>query len=103
MPAQKRELYSSPNGDSWYLAREPETGRLFVRHEANIPSSGHVTDLDIGAFLSGGRRNPEHQALLHLIGTLVGSDPQRTAAKPVNLAIPTRAKQKKRRPPHRGG
>ena len=99
MPAQKRELYSSPNGDSWYLAREPETGRLFVRHEANIPSGGHVTDLDIGAFLSGGCGHPEHQALLHLIGTLVGSDPHRTAAKPVNLAIPTRQKQKKRRPP----
>ena len=33
---QERELYSSPNGDSWYLVREPETGRLFVRHKANV-------------------------------------------------------------------
>jgi hypothetical protein len=55
----------------WFLARDPETGRLFVRHEANIPSGGQVTDLDIGAFLSGGQRNPEHQALLRLIGPLV--------------------------------
>ena len=79
MSAQKRELYRSPNGDRWYLAREPETGRLFVRHRANFPSGGQVTDIDIGTFLSGGRRHPEHQALLHLIGTLVESDPRRIA------------------------
>jgi hypothetical protein len=77
MPAQKRELYSSPNGDRWYLAREPETGRLFVRHKANISSGGQVTDTDIGAFLREGHRHPEHQALLQLIGTLVEPDPQR--------------------------
>jgi len=79
MRTQERELYSSPNGDRCYLAREPETGRLFVRHKANVPSGGQVTDVDIGAFLSGGRRHPEHQALLHLIGTLVESDPRRIA------------------------
>lgn len=79
MPAQKRELYKSPNGDRWYLARESETGRLCVSHEANFPSGGQVTDIDIGAFLSGGPRHPEHQALLHLIGTLVESDTQRIA------------------------
>jgi hypothetical protein len=79
MPTQNRELYRSPNGDRWYLAREPETGRLFVRHEANLPSGGQVTDIDIGAFLSGGPRHPEHQALLHLIGTLIESHPEQIA------------------------
>jgi len=78
MPAQKRALYASPNGDRWYLARESETGRLFVRHKANVPSGGQVTDTDIGAFLSGGRLHPEQQALLQLIGTLVERHPQRT-------------------------
>ena len=82
MPAEKRELYSSSNGDRWFLVRKPETGRLFVRHEANIPSGGRVTDVDIGPFLSEGPRHPEHQALLHLIGTLVGSYPQPTARRP---------------------
>jgi hypothetical protein len=43
----------------------------FVRHEANVPSGGKQTDIDIGEFLSEGQRNPEHQALLRLIGTLV--------------------------------
>ena len=76
MPAQKRTLYSSPNGDSWFLARDPATGAVFVRHEANVPSGGHVTEMDIATFLSSGQRNPEHQALLQLIGTLVERDPQ---------------------------
>lgn len=67
------ELYSSPNGDRWFLARDPATGRVFVRHKANIPSGGQVTDIDIGAFLNQGRANPEHQALLHLIGTLIAN------------------------------
>ena len=71
-----RELYSSPNGDKWFLSRDPATGNVFVRHEANIPSGGQVTDIDIGTFLSGAGGNPEHQALLHLIGTLVGGFPQ---------------------------
>jgi hypothetical protein len=54
-----REMYWSPNGDRWLLARNPETGRVFVRHEPNLPS---------GAFLKNG---PEKQELLRLIGTLV--------------------------------
>ena len=67
-------LYKSPNGDSWFLARDPATGLAFVRHQANAPSGGQVTDIEIGAFLSG-PRNPEHEALLRLIGTSI-LDPQ---------------------------
>lgn len=67
----KRELYSSPNGDRWFVARDPATGNVFIRHEANAPSGGGVTDIDLGTFLSRGERNPEHRALLGLIGTLV--------------------------------
>ena len=72
----QRELYSSPNGDRWLLRRDPATGNTFVRHEANVPSGGKRTDIDIGEFLSGGQRNPEHQALLRLIGTLVENKPE---------------------------
>jgi hypothetical protein len=75
MPLEKREIYSSSNGDRWFLARDREASRVFIRHEANVPSGGQRTDLDIGEFLGGGRRNPEHQALLHLIGTLLDSNP----------------------------
>jgi hypothetical protein len=71
MPVDTRELYSSPNGDRWFLCCNPATGRVFIKHEANVPSGGQSTEIDIGAFLSGGPRNPEHQALLRLIGTLI--------------------------------
>jgi hypothetical protein len=64
-----RELYSSPNGDRWYLARD-RSGRVLVRHEPNLPSGGRSTEIDIGLFLRTGR-GPEHAELLRLIGTLV--------------------------------
>jgi hypothetical protein len=65
-----RELYHSSNGDRWHLARDPDTGRVFIRHQANLPSGGHVADIDVGVFLSQGK-GPEQQELLRLIGTLV--------------------------------
>src|SRR5262249_27175382 len=46
-----REIYQSANGDRWLLARDPDTGRVFVRHEPNLPSGGQVADIEIGAFL----------------------------------------------------
>jgi hypothetical protein len=64
-----KELYHSPIGDRWYLARDPDTGRVFVRHQANLASGGHVTDIDVGVFLSQGS-GPEQQELLRLIGTV---------------------------------
>jgi hypothetical protein len=75
VPAKTREIYSSPNGDRWLLASDSDSGRVFIKHEANASSGGQVTDSDIGAFLTRGPRNPEHQALLRLIATLVQDDP----------------------------
>jgi hypothetical protein len=72
--AQMTQLYRSPNGDTWFLGRDPATGAAFVRHEANIPSGGQVTDIPIGAFLNG-PQNPEREALLRLVGTLVPGTP----------------------------
>jgi hypothetical protein len=66
-----REIYHSANGDRWLLARDPNTGRVFVRHEPNLPSGGQVADIEIGAFLIAAGSGPEKQELLRLIGTLV--------------------------------
>ena len=71
MTVEKKELYSSPNGDRWFLARDRATGEVFVRHEPNVPSGGRPSDIEISTFLGQGQRNPEHQALLRLIGTLI--------------------------------
>jgi len=71
MTIQRRELYRSSNGDRWLLARDIESGEVFVRHEANLASGGQRTHIGIGAFLSQGGHGPEHQELLRLIGMLV--------------------------------
>ena len=71
MRIETRTLYQSSNGDRWRLARDAETGRVFIQHEANLSSGGRVTEMEISVFLSVGTRGPEHQELLRLIGTLV--------------------------------
>ena len=75
-----RELYLSPTGDRWFLARDSADGRAFVVHQPNLPSGGQRSEIEIGEFLCAGAHGPEHQALLRLIGTLaeLPSDPTRT-------------------------
>ncbi len=68
-----RKLYGSPSGDRWYLIRDI-SGEVFIRHEANIASGGHVAHVEIGTFLSSDR-GPEYQELLRLIGLLVEDQP----------------------------
>ena len=58
MAMNTRRLYRSANGDRWDLARDTATGRMFIRHEANEPSGGQVTDIEIGDFLTSGRAWP---------------------------------------------
>ena len=74
MAVATRELYSSPNGDRWFLACEIDSGQVFIRHEPNVPSGGVPEHIEVGAFLARGGQGPEHQALLRLIGTLVERD-----------------------------
>ena len=84
---EPRQLYRSPNGDSWFLVRDPVTGSAFVRHQANAPSGGQVTDIDLGAFLSG-PGSPEHEALLRLIGASI-FNPRGAEADDEPLAVNT--------------
>ena len=71
MSVKSQQLYSSPNGDRWLLCSESKTDRVFIRHEPNASSGGHASEIEIGTFLTRGPLNPEHQALLRLIATLV--------------------------------
>jgi hypothetical protein len=71
MTVETRLIYSSPNGDDWFLAYDTVSDRAYVQHRANAASGGHVTESPIGEFLGRGPHNPEHLALLRLIGTLV--------------------------------
>jgi hypothetical protein len=72
--SERRELYRSPNGDCWYLAREPENGHAFIIHHPNAPSGGRLSHIELGQFLRNGK-GPEQQAVLRLIGTLVEVPP----------------------------
>jgi len=72
---ERRELYRSPNGDCWFLGREPQDGPAFVIHQPNGPSGGPLSHIELGAFLNAQSVGPEHQALLRLIGTLVEIPP----------------------------
>jgi hypothetical protein len=65
---QQRKIYQSENGDSWWLCRE-EAG-VFVLHEANQPSGGTVSKIDLAQFLMNGKDGPEKSALLELVGGL---------------------------------
>jgi len=71
MAVARREIYSSPNGDRWLLARDSNSGQAFVVHEPNLASGGQPSQIEIGRFLVRGGQGPEHQELLRLIGTLV--------------------------------
>jgi hypothetical protein len=80
---QARVLYASANGDRWELAREPGSGRVYVRHRPNAASGGRTSEIEVGEFLArGGGHGPEHQELLRLIGTLVGEEGPAAAQPP---------------------
>jgi hypothetical protein len=66
---ESREIYTRPNGDVWSLARVNR--RVVVRHQANVPSGGNITDAELLDFLKAGRMGPEKQELLRMIETLV--------------------------------
>ena len=72
--SERRELYRSPNGDSWFLGREPTTGYAFIIHQPNSPSGGRLSHIELGEFLRN-KEGPEQQALLRLISSLVGKPP----------------------------
>jgi hypothetical protein len=69
--SDRTELYRSPNGDTWYLARDPASDQGFVIHEPNVPSGGRPSRIEIADFLRVNANGPEHQALLRLIGRVV--------------------------------
>lgn len=72
--SNRREIYRSPNGDTWFLGREPENGRAFIVYQPNAPTGGKLSHIELGEFLRTGE-GPEQQAVLRLIGRLVDVPP----------------------------
>ena len=73
--SERRELYRSHSGDTWFLGREPTNGEAFIIHQPNGPSGGQLSHIELGAFLRDGGNKPEQRALLRLIGMLVDVPP----------------------------
>ena len=71
MQTMYKEIYSSSNGDRWLLARNPDSGMVFVLHEANAASGGFGSHMELGAFLTRDRHSPQADRLIALIGSLV--------------------------------
>jgi hypothetical protein len=70
MMTPSKNIHVSENGDRWDLLQNAE-GRAFIRHTGNMLSGGHVTDIELSAFLATGRSGPEHQAVWRLLRSLV--------------------------------
>ena len=70
MTTQRRRLYTSSNGDKWYLCRE-RSGGVVVSHEPNRASGGQTSQIALSDFLAKQNQGPEHQALRQLIAELV--------------------------------
>jgi hypothetical protein len=60
-------IYTSSNGDSWSLARDPVSGAAAVMHRPNRQSGGQVSWIEIDRFLRNDPQGPEHQALRQLM------------------------------------
>jgi hypothetical protein len=67
MTSEMRLLYSSSNGDRWFLLRRAETGKLCVRHEPTPSSGGLSTDIEVDDFLARNGPAPEFQELRRII------------------------------------
>jgi hypothetical protein len=87
MPILKREFHRSARGpvssrdaeDWWFLARNSESGAVFVLHEwahtdvRRTKSTSNIGNehIELGTFLARGLATPEVREVTRLIGTLV--------------------------------
>lgn len=47
--SDRHELYRSPNGEAWFIAREPASGYAFIIHQPNAPSGGRLSHIELGS------------------------------------------------------
>jgi hypothetical protein len=74
MSTTVQNIYTSANGDTWRLIRDAASGQAIVRHEANQPAGGTVTDTDVDAFLHRAGAGPEFAALRRLLDAAATND-----------------------------
>jgi hypothetical protein len=72
MTLSSTEIYRSQNGDIWRLIRDEASSQVYVRHEANPPLGGHITEMSIEEFLSRRGSGPEYAAMQELLKARAG-------------------------------
>ena len=63
-------LYESSNGDRWFVGRQDDDPRAFVRHQPNAASGGKPSDFGLLEFMAQ-QQGPQHEAFLALISRLL--------------------------------
>jgi hypothetical protein len=74
-------IYRSQNGDTWRLVRDAVSGQVFARHEANLSSGGHVTEIRVAEFLRQAGSGPEYAATRKPLESSAGA-PERSGWPP---------------------
>lgn len=64
-------IHAGSNEDSWFLCLGGDPADVFVFHEANSPSGGLPSRIELTDFLLKRTGSPEQHALLVMIGSLV--------------------------------
>jgi hypothetical protein len=64
------DIYRSENGDVWQLMRDEARRVMFIRHEANLPSGGRITETSVDDFLRRDGSGPEYAAARDLLAAL---------------------------------
>jgi hypothetical protein len=67
MNLQNKDTYCSANGDHWWLIRDQASDRVYVRHEAKIPTGWTVTYTDACDFFQQNSDGPEFSALRSML------------------------------------
>jgi hypothetical protein len=67
MSLMTETIYASTNGDRWLLIRDTESGDMVVRHEPNLASGGHASEIEVDAFLTRTGHAPEALALRRML------------------------------------
>ncbi|AMN41919.1 hypothetical protein RHPLAN_34870 [Rhodoplanes sp. Z2-YC6860] len=79
MENRQRELYTSSNGDRWYL--QAVDGEAVVLHQPNSSSGGRPSEAALHTFLNPRNKGPEHEALRRLICGLATAESDSSEAK----------------------
>jgi len=66
MSASTQTLYSSSNGDTWFLETS-DVGPCFVLHQANAAAGGTKTRLPVKEFLERAGAGPEREAVIRMM------------------------------------